>query len=82
MSSYIGPITNSVIEGIINELKKKEVKDKVMNNIIDPLLHDMASKYYHYLMIIVIIVLIVIVLLVSILIISITNKNCCCKMSP
>jgi hypothetical protein len=75
MSSYIGPITNSVIEGIIKELKKKETKEKVMKNIIDPLLCDMSSRYYPYFMMVIVILLIIIILLVSILIVDITSRN-------
>jgi len=71
MSSYIGPITDSVIEGIIKELKKKETKEKVMSNIIDPLLCDMSSRYYPYFMMMIVILLIIIILLVSILIVNI-----------
>ena len=72
--SYIGPITDSVIEGIIAELKKKETKEKVMKNIIDPLLRDMASRYYPYFMMMIVILLIIIILLVLILIINVTNR--------
>jgi len=75
MTSYIGPITDSVIEGIIRELKKKEVKEKVMKNVIDPLIRDMASRYYPYFMMIIVILLIIIILLVSILIVNVTSNR-------
>lgn len=75
MSTYIGPITDSVIEGIIKELKKKETKEKVMKHIIDPLLRDMSSRYYPYFIMMIVILLIIIILLVSILIVNITNKD-------
>ena len=75
MLSYIGPITDSVIEGIIRELKRKEVKEKVMRNIVDPLLCDMASRYYPYFMMMIVILLVVIILLVTILIVNIMNRS-------
>ena len=74
MTSYIGPITDSVIEGIIKELKKKETKEKVMKHIIDPLVRDMSSRYYPYFMMMIIILLIIIILLVSILIVNIMHR--------
>jgi len=75
MSSYIGPITNSLIDGIIAEIKKKDVKEKIMKNIIDPLVADMASRYYPYFMMVIVILLIIIILLVAILIVSIHSAR-------
>jgi len=75
MSYNIGPITDSVIEGIIAELRKKEIKEKVMKNIIDPLICDMSSRYYPYFMMMIVVLLIIVILLVSILIITITNRD-------
>lgn len=74
MSNYIGPITDSVIEGIIRELKKKETKEKVMRDIIDPLLYDMASRYYPYFIMMIVILVIIIILLVAILTVNITCR--------
>jgi hypothetical protein len=72
---YIGPMTDAVIEGIIRELKKKETKEKVMKNIIDPLLCDMSSRYYPYFMMMIIILLIIIMLLITILIVNFTSRS-------
>lgn len=69
--SYIGPLTNTIIDCVIKELKKKQTKEKVMNNIVDPLLRDMSSRYYPYFMMIIVVMLVIIILLVSILIINI-----------
>jgi hypothetical protein len=71
--SFIGPITNSIIDNVVQELNKKETKEKIMLEIIDPLIKDMSSRYYPYFMIIIIIMLIVIILLVAILIINIVS---------
>jgi pyridoxal/pyridoxine/pyridoxamine kinase len=77
MSGYIGPATDAVIDGIIKELKKKQTKEKVMKNIIDPLLCDMSSRYYPYFMMITVILIIIIVLLISILGMTVINANKC-----
>lgn len=69
----IGPATDAAIECIIKELKKKKTKEKVMKNIIDPLLRDMASRYYPYFMMMIVILLVIIILLVSILIVNVTG---------
>ena len=71
MSSYIGPITDT----ILSELRKPGIRDTIVTNVVDPLLADITAKYYPYFMSLVIILLIIIVLLVVILIISITNKG-------
>lgn len=73
MTSYIGPITNSVIEGISKELKKKETKDKIMKNIVNPLIHDVLARYYPYFISMLIIFLIIIILLVFILIVNLKH---------
>lgn len=72
--SYIGPLTNTLIEKIIHELRKKKTKERVMENIIDPLLRDMAARYYPYFIMMIVILLIIIILLVSILIVNISQK--------
>jgi hypothetical protein len=65
---FLGPITNSVIDGIIAEIKKKKTKEKIMRHIVDPLLCDLTTRYYPYLITITIILVLMVLLLVSILI--------------
>ena len=54
-----GPITNSVIDGVISEIKKKKTKEKIMKNIVDPLLCDLTTRYYPYLITITIILVLI-----------------------
>ncbi len=71
MDLCLGPITNSFIDKLINvastEIKKKKTKQKIVNNIINPLLKDISSRYYHYLVTLTTIMVIMIILLLSIL---------------
>lgn len=69
MNTYIGPITNDLIDKITNEVKKKKTKEKIMRNIIDPLLCDIAKRYYPYLIMITSVLVIIILLLIVILLI-------------
>ena len=75
MSSFVGPVTDSVINNIIKEIKKKENKEKIMKHIIDPLLCDLSSRYYPYLVMIIITLLLIIILLVSLLIMNMINSK-------
>lgn len=75
MSTFIGPVTNSIIDGLVKEFKKKETKEKLMKNICDPFLHDVAMRYYPYFIVTMIILLVIIVLLISILIIVLCNGH-------
>jgi hypothetical protein len=68
--TYIGPITNGIVDGLIDEFKKKKTKDKIIKNIIDPLLCDIAEKYYPHVITLMVILALMILLLISILIIS------------
>lgn len=75
--SYVNTISESLIDYIVKQIKKKSIKEKIMKNIVDPLLQDMASRYYPYFMMMIIILLIIIILLVSILIVNITQIKSC-----
>lgn len=75
IQKMFGPITNSIIDGIISEIKKKKTKEKIMKNIIDPLLCDLTTRYYPYLITITIILILIVVLLLSILVMM-TVQRC------
>jgi len=66
MSQLIGPFTRDCINIIGHEIKKKDNRDKISNNIIKPLLSEILSRCYPYIFIFLIIQLIIIVLLVYI----------------
>ncbi len=74
-NTYIGPITNSIIDEFIKEIKRKKTKEKIMTNIIDPLLFDLSSRYYPYFMSIIIVLVIIIILLITIIIMIFVNNN-------
>lgn len=75
MSSIVGPVTDAVINNIIKELKKKETKEKIMKNIIDPFLCDLSSRYFPYLLTIIITLLLIVILLVALLIMNMINSK-------
>jgi len=75
VQQMVGPITHSAIDGIISEIKKKKTKEKIMKNIIDPLLCDLTTRYYPYLITITIILVLIVVLLLSILVLM-TIQRC------
>jgi len=76
MTTYIGPITDTIINKLSTELQKKTTKDKIVKNILDPILNDIASRYYPHLMGVTITLTIIVVLLMSILWINIYYGKC------
>ena len=66
MNSYIGPFTD--------EFNKKENKKKIMDNVIEPILYEVTSKYYPQVLTL-FVILITITLLLIIFIVSEFTKN-------
>jgi len=62
--SYLGPITNDILDQCSKVIKKPETKEKIMKNVIDPIVSEFFSRYYSYLTCFIFIQLIIIVLLV------------------
>jgi hypothetical protein len=73
MSTYIGPFTNSLIDGVVKEFKKKEMKEKIIKHIIDPLMCDLSARYYPYFISIILFLILIIIMLATILILTIIN---------
>lgn len=74
MSTYIGPLTNSLIDYIIKEVNKKETKERIMTSVIDPFLSDLSIRYYPYFIMMIIILLLIVILLVALLVLAVINK--------
>lgn len=64
--SYIGPFTKEILDVSIKEFKKKEVRDKLQKNLIDPIFREISLKIKPYITVFVIIQLIIILLLIYI----------------
>jgi len=65
--SYIGPVTKELLDACSKELKKKEVKEKIMKNLIDPVVSEFFSRYYPYITCFMFIHMIIILLLIFII---------------
>ncbi len=74
---FIGPMVDNLIDGFVDEIKKKKHKDKLMKTIINPVLKDIDSRYYPYAMALSVLLVTIIVLLVTLLIINV--KSSCNK---
>ena len=44
----IGPITNTIINKILEILRKPDVHDKISSNVISPILDDVINKFFPY----------------------------------
>ena len=71
MTHVVGPVTDKIINSVINEFKKKENKEKLMKYVVDPLFIELYNKYYPYLIFIIAVIITIIVLLLSIILIII-----------
>jgi hypothetical protein len=68
--THIGPITDEIVDGLIKEFQRKKIKDKIVKHMIDPILCDIAEKYYTHVVTLMVILALMILLMISILIIS------------
>jgi hypothetical protein len=72
----IGPITDNIINSFVNEVKKSKNRDKIMKNIIDPILSDINHKYFPYVVMLVLLLLIIIILQITLVVINVkSNKS-------
>ena len=69
-SSFIGPVTDNLINSFIDEIKKKKNKEKIMKNIIEPILNDINDKYYPHMMTITVLLSLIIILLLLLLVVN------------
>lgn len=65
--SYIGPLTQDLLEACTKEIKKKETKEKIMKNLIDPLVNEFFKRYSMYVTCFMFIHIITIILLIYII---------------
>lgn len=62
--SYVGPITQDLLNACVTELRKDENKAKITTNIIDPLVHEVSIRLFPYIFIFLFVQLVIIGLLV------------------
>jgi len=74
VNSFIGPMTDNLVNSFVDEMKKKKNRDKIMKNVVEPILNDINNRYFPHMMILIILIVIVIVLLLLLLIFS--NSKC------
>ena len=74
MNFNIGPVTDSFLESCIQEIKRRDTRDKILNNVLYPMFGDIYIKYYYYFMFVNIVLLLILVLLIFI-IINMKNIN-------
>lgn len=67
MSTSIGPMTNAIFDKIMTECKRKEVKDTLMDTIVEPFIDDVWNKYSKYFILLIVLQVAIIVLLVLVL---------------
>lgn len=65
--SYIGPLTQDLLNTCINEFKKKDTRDKLTKNIIDPIILEVKKRFYNYYILFIILQFIIICLLIYII---------------
>lgn len=75
-NEFVGPLVNDVLTQISSELAKKEIKDKINNTILFPIVESVINKYYYHYMTFVVLQLIIFICLICVILIFIYHiKN-------
>lgn len=67
-------ITDTILNGIIKELNKKETQEKIQRDIIEPIICNITEKYYPHIMTLIIVLVFVVVVLIVLLILAILQS--------
>ena len=67
----LSPLMESIISKIIEESKKRKYRERLMKDMINPLLEDINNKYYPYIMTLTILLCLIIILLILLLVANI-----------
>lgn len=68
--TFIGPMTNELINSCVEELKRPENKKKISKNIVDPIVSEITLKLWPYFtahILIQMVIVIVLIYLISVL---------------
>jgi hypothetical protein len=65
--AYIGPITQQLLDGFSKEFSKSETKEKIMKNIVEPVMNGLFRKYLSYILCFIIMQMMIIGLLIYII---------------
>ena len=65
--AYIGPITQQILDNCSKELGKSETKEKIMKNIVEPIMHGLFLKYLSYILCFIVMQMMIISLLIYII---------------
>jgi hypothetical protein len=71
----IDKLTKDLINKIVLELNKKDNKEKLENDIINPILHNFTCKLFPYISLLFIMYSFNIILIISIIILVLNNKK-------
>jgi hypothetical protein len=65
--SYVGPITDAIIDAGINEFKKPANRAKITKNVIDPIVKEISTKLLPYFATLLILQIIIVGLIIYLL---------------
>lgn len=73
--TIIGRMTENLIDRFVDETKKKKYREKIMQNIVDPVLQDIEKKYLPYVMTLFILLILIIIIMIVLLVADIYTIN-------
>jgi len=71
----IGPFTDNIIRSCVEELKKDETRNKIVDNIIEPIIFEVNQRYSGYIIGMSVIHISILVILLVILTILLRKEN-------
>lgn len=76
-TSFLGPMTENLMNGFVDEIKKRKYREKIMKNVVDPILEDINNRYFPHMMTLLVLLALIIILLLLLLIANVRVGECC-----
>lgn len=75
LKTGIGPFTDSIVNGFIKHLTSEDVKNKIVDRVIEPLIEVVNERMQPYIYLVSTLYMVIVILLIAIIVLLFHKKN-------